>query len=112
LQSENDKLKEAIRNKTDNKNTNEDPEYTNKIILQIEEYWMEQARLLKEEIESLTSNLKKTKQDNIKDNERMLATYEELNNKITQVLLFLYAFIKANNLILITSTGNEKWRKQ
>jgi hypothetical protein len=98
LQSENDKLKEAIRNKSDSKNTYEDPEYTNKIILQIEEYWMEQARLLKEEIESLTSNLKKTKQDNIKDNERMLATYEELNNKITQVLLFLYLSKLISNL--------------
>jgi len=98
LQSENDKLKEAIRNKSDSKNTYEDAEYTNKIILQIEEYWMEQARLLKEEIESLTSNLKKTKQDNIKDNERMLATYEELNNKITQVLLFLYLSKLISNL--------------
>jgi len=83
LQSENDKLKEEIKAKV--AYPIEDPEYANKIILQVEEYWMEQARVLKEEIESLSVNLKKTKQDNMNDNEKMRATYEELNKSITQV---------------------------
>jgi hypothetical protein len=90
LQSENDKLKEAIKAKADY--PIEDPDYANKIILQVEEYWIEQARVLKDEIESLSASLKKTKQDNMKDNEKMLATYDELNQSITQVCCIYFYY--------------------
>ena len=89
LQSENDKLKEKLSESI----RNEDPEYSNNIILQVEEYWMEQARVLKEEIENLTSSLKKLKQDTAKDKEMMLSTYDELNKTVTQVINFIIIII-------------------
>ena len=83
LQSEHDKLKEKLNNSIHI----EDPEYSNRIILQVEEYWMEQARVLKEEIENLTACLKKLKHDSSRDKEKMLSTYDELNRSVTQVFM-------------------------